>query len=55
MSRADEYWRYAAEALCSARQSKSEKEKQDQLDLVRTWTEAALRSEFGIDGRGWHY
>jgi hypothetical protein len=52
MSQADEFRQYAEEALLCARQSTSEKERQDLLDLARTWTQAALRSEIKIEGRG---
>jgi hypothetical protein len=45
MSNASEFWRYAEEAMLTARQSKTDNEKHAQLDLARTWTEAALRSE----------
>jgi hypothetical protein len=52
MSQADEFRRYADEAMRWACHSKTDKEKRDLLDLARTWTEAALRSEFRIDARG---
>ena len=45
MSNASEFWRYAEEAMLSARQCKTDNEKQAQLDLAHTWTQAALRSE----------
>jgi hypothetical protein len=45
MSDASEFWRYAEEAMLSARQCKTDGEKQAQLDLAHTWTQAALRSE----------
>ena len=45
MSNAGQFWQYAEEAMLSARQSKTDNEKQSQLDLARAWTQAALRSE----------
>jgi hypothetical protein len=45
MSKADQFRQYAEEAMRWARQSKTENEKQALLDLARTWTQAALRSE----------
>jgi hypothetical protein len=45
MSNPIEFWRYAEEAMLSARHSKTDNERQAQLDLAHTWTQAALRSE----------
>jgi hypothetical protein len=45
MSNATEY---AEEAMLSASQSKTDNERQAQLDLARTWTQAALRREVTI-------
>jgi hypothetical protein len=45
MSDASEFWRYAEEAMLSARQCETNDESQAQLDLAHTWTQAALRSE----------
>ena len=45
MSESDQFRQYAEEALLWAAQSKSEKEKQLLLELVRTWTQAAVASE----------
>ena len=44
-TRSAQYWLYAEEAMLSARQSKSELEKQGLMDLARTWTQAAMQSE----------
>ncbi len=44
MSESDQFRQYAEEALLWAAQSKTEKEKKLLLELVRTWTEAAVVS-----------
>jgi hypothetical protein len=44
MSESDQFRQYAEEALLWVAQSKTEKEKQLLLELVRTWTEAAVVS-----------
>jgi hypothetical protein len=51
--RANQFWQYAEEAMLSARQSKTAKEKADLLDLARTWSQAALQSEsiLGVNDR----
>ena len=46
MSESKQFREYAAEALLWVAQSKTEEEKQLLLGLVRTWTEAAVVSEF---------
>ena len=45
MSNAEKFWQYAEEAMLSAQQSKSQKEKRTLMDLARTWTQAAMQSE----------
>jgi hypothetical protein len=42
MSKTDEFWQYAKEALLSACDAKTDEEKLGLLDLTRTWTMAAL-------------
>ena len=42
MSKTDEFWQYAKEAILSASCAKNEEERQGLLDLARTWTQAAL-------------
>jgi hypothetical protein len=42
MSIADQFWQYAKEALLSAYEAKTTDDKQDLLELARTWTQAAL-------------
>jgi hypothetical protein len=43
MSKADDFWQYAEEALRSA--TKSERQKQALVDLARTWMQAALKAD----------
>ena len=38
----DEFWQYANEAYLSAYGAKTEKDRDEFLDLARTWTQAAL-------------
>jgi hypothetical protein len=45
MSEADQFRQYAQEATRWARQAKTEKEKRALLELVRTWSQAALESD----------
>jgi hypothetical protein len=45
MSEADQFRQYAQEAMRWARQAKTEKEKRALLELVRTWSQAALESD----------
>ena len=45
MSKADDFRQYADEALHSASETKSEKQKQALIDLARTWTQAALTAD----------
>jgi hypothetical protein len=42
MPKTDQFWQYAKEAILSASYAKSDDERQDLLDLARTWTQAAL-------------
>ena len=42
MSKTDEFWLYAKEAIISASSAETEDERQGLLDLARTWTQAAL-------------
>ena len=42
MSKTDEFWLYAKEAMISASRAKTKDERQGLLDLARTWTQAAL-------------
>jgi hypothetical protein len=42
MSKTDEFWQYAKEAVLSASRAKTDDERHGLLDLARTWTQAAL-------------
>jgi hypothetical protein len=42
MSKTDQFWQYAKEAILSASEAKSDDERQGLFDLARTWTQAAL-------------
>ena len=42
MSKTDQFWQYAKEAIISASCAETEDERQGLLDLARTWTQAAL-------------
>jgi hypothetical protein len=38
----DQFWQYAKEAILSADGAETERDRQDFIDLARTWTQAAL-------------
>jgi len=42
MSKTDQFWQYAKEALLSATSAKTDEDRQGLLGLARTWTQAAL-------------
>ncbi len=43
VSKIDQFWQYAKEAIFSACYAKTEEDKQDLLELARIWTQAALQ------------
>jgi hypothetical protein len=43
MSKTDQFWQYAKEALLTASDAENDDDKQGLLDLARTWTQAALQ------------
>jgi hypothetical protein len=45
----DEFWQYAKEALLSACSAKTERDRQDFLELARTWTQAAVTERRSLD------
>ena len=45
MSKADDFRKYAEEAMRGAIHATSEKDKNAFIELARTWTQAALRME----------
>jgi hypothetical protein len=42
MSRTDQFWQYAKEAIISASRAQTEDERRDLLDLAGIWAQAAL-------------
>jgi hypothetical protein len=42
MSKTDEFWQYAKEAIISASRAQTDDERRSLLDLARIWTQAAL-------------
>jgi hypothetical protein len=42
MSKTNEFWQYAKEAVLSASYDEDDEERQGLLDVARTWTQAAL-------------
>jgi hypothetical protein len=42
MSKTDQFWRYAKEAVLLANTAETDEEKQTLFDLARIWTQAAL-------------
>ncbi len=43
MSKADQFWQYAREAILLACSAEADEDKQRLFDLARTWTQAALQ------------
>jgi hypothetical protein len=52
MSKTDEFWQYAKEAMLSASCAESDDDRQGLLDLARTWTQAALLERQSINHDG---
>jgi hypothetical protein len=55
MSKTDQFWQYAKEAILSATFAKTDEDRQGLLELARTWTQAALlerASSVDRDSRG---
>jgi hypothetical protein len=50
MSKTDQFWQYANEAVLSACYAKTGDDKQDLLELARTWTQAALLERASLVG-----
>ena len=42
MSKTDQFWQYAKEAMLSASCAETDEDRQGLLELARTWTQAAL-------------
>jgi hypothetical protein len=47
MSKTDQFWQYAKEAILSASGAKTDEDRQGLLELARTWTQAALLERLG--------
>lgn len=43
MSKTDQFWQYANEAILSACEAKTDENKKSLLELAQTWTQAALQ------------
>jgi hypothetical protein len=43
MSKTDQFWQYAKEAILLAYEAKTDEDKQGLLELALTWTQAALQ------------
>jgi hypothetical protein len=42
MSKADQFWQYAKEAILSASHAKTDEDRQGLLELAGTWTQAVI-------------
>jgi hypothetical protein len=42
MSKTDQFWQYAKEAMVSASRAKTDEDRQGLLELAQTWTQAAI-------------
>jgi hypothetical protein len=54
MSKTDQFWQYAKEAIISASYAKTDEERKGLLELGRTWTQAALLERASAAGRASH-
>jgi hypothetical protein len=43
MSKTDQFWQYAKEAILSASEAQADEDKQGLFELAVTWTQAALQ------------
>ncbi len=50
MSKTDQFWQYANEAVLSACYAKTDDDRQGLLELARTWTQAALLERASLVG-----
>jgi hypothetical protein len=49
MSKTDQFWQYAKEAILSACDATTDKDKEGLLELARTWTQAALQERAPVN------
>ena len=52
MSKTDQFWQYAKETILMAGNAETDEDRQDLLDLARTWTQAALEERRSRDSPG---
>ena len=50
MSKTDQFWQYANEAVLSACYAKTDDDRKGLLELARTWTQAALLERASLVG-----
>ena len=50
MSKTDQFWQYAKEAILAASDAKADENKQGLLELARIWTQAALLERASLVG-----
>jgi len=50
MSKTDQFWQYAKEAILAASDAKTDENKQGLLELARIWTQAALLERASLVG-----
>jgi hypothetical protein len=50
MSKTDQFWQYAKEAILAASDAKADENKQGLLELARTWTQVALLERASLVG-----
>ena len=48
MSKTDQFWQYAKEAVLAALYAKTDQDMQDLHELARTWTQAALQERASL-------
>ena len=49
MSKTDQFWQYAKEAILLACEAKTDEDEQGLLELALTWTQAALQERASTD------
>jgi hypothetical protein len=50
MSKTDQFWQYAKEAILATSDAKTDENKQGLLELARIWTQAALLERASLVG-----
>jgi hypothetical protein len=49
MTQTDQFWQYAKEAILSAYEAKTDKDKEGLLELARTWMQAVLEERASVN------